>query len=98
MDPAAGVTPQSIVCAGPQQVSRDLAGEAVLLQLKTGVYYGLDEIGAFVWTRMQKPIAVSELRDAMMAEYDVTAERCETDLLALLNRLLSEGLIELKNA
>lgn len=98
MDQATEVTPQSIVCASSQQVSRDLAGEAVLLQLQSGVYYGLDEIGAFVWSRLQKPVAVSELRDAILSEYDVTPERCESDLLALLNRLLREGLIELKNA
>jgi hypothetical protein len=84
----------TVVRASADQVSCDLAGEAAILNLKTGVYYGLDPVGAFVWGLLRERRPVSAVRDAMLAEYEVEAERCERDLLALLERLGAEGLIE----
>jgi len=40
---------------------------------------------------------VSEIRDAILKEYDVEPDRCETDLLMLLQELLDKELIEVKN-
>jgi hypothetical protein len=87
----------SVVVASRNQVSCDLKGEAAVLNLKNGVYYGLESVGAFVWSLVQRPRSVGELRDALLQEYDVEPGRCESDLLALLQKLLAEGLIELKS-
>ncbi len=88
----------STVCAVKQQVSRDLAGEAVILHTTSGVYYGLDAVGARVWALVQEPVSVQKLRDTILAEYDVTPEQCETDLFTLLRRLEGEKLIEVIHA
>lgn len=84
----------SRVAASQEQLSADLAGEAVMLNLKNGVYYGLDTVGARIWTLIQKARPVSEVRDVLLAEYDVTAERCEEELLALLQNMAEHGLVE----
>ena len=89
------ITSQSIVVAAPDQVSSDLSGEAVILNLATGVYYGLDEVGARIWSLIQQPSAVSALRDTIVGEYDVEPERCERDLLALLADLEAARLVEI---
>jgi hypothetical protein len=83
----------SIVSVSPKQVSSDLAGEVAILNLGDGVYYGLDEIGAFIWKQIQQPRQVSDVRDALLEEYDVDAEECERDLLHLLGELQQRGLI-----
>ncbi len=80
------------------QVSSDLKGEVAILDLKAGVYYGLDDVGARIWNLIQEPKAVSEIRDTLLQEYDVEADRCERDLLALLQRLADEGLVEVEDA
>lgn len=87
----------SIVVASRNQVSCDLKGEAAVLNLKNSVYYGLESVGAFVWNLVQRPRSVAELRDALLQEYDVEPGRCESDLLALLEKLLAEGLLELQS-
>jgi Coenzyme PQQ synthesis protein D (PqqD) len=84
----------AIVVAAREQVSCDLAGEAAILNLKSGVYYGLDSVGARIWTLIQQPQAIPAIRDVLLTEYDVEAERCQRDLLALLGELLAAGLIE----
>lgn len=88
------ISSNSIVVAAKKQVSCDLAGEAAILNLRNGVYYGLDPVGAHIWSMIQRPSPVQEIVEMILAQYDVTAERAELDLLALLQRLAAEGLIE----
>ncbi|HMH50414.1 MAG TPA: PqqD family protein [Candidatus Acidoferrum sp.] len=77
------------------QVSCDLQGEAAILHLKSGVYYGLDPVGARIWTLVQQPKTFSELRSTLLGEYDVEAARLEADLRDLLNKLAEQGLVEI---
>lgn len=82
--------------AAKDQVSSDLGGEVAILDLKAGVYYGLDAVGARIWSLIQEPRTVNEIRDILLEEYEVEPERCERDLLALLQRLADEGIIEVE--
>ena len=91
------VTVQSIVVAVKDQVSSDVGGEAVILHMQSGIYYGLDPVGARIWSLVQQPKRVADLREAVVDEFDVEPARCETDLIELLQKLLTEGLIELQD-
>jgi Coenzyme PQQ synthesis protein D (PqqD) len=88
----------SIVVASGDQISSDLAGEVVMLNLKNGTYYGLDDVGARIWSLIQEPRAVAAVRDTILQEYDVEPDRCERDLLALLDELAAAELIEVRDA
>jgi coenzyme PQQ synthesis protein D (PqqD) len=91
------ISRRSIITVAGTQVSCDLAGEAAILNLADGVYYGLDPVGATIWNLIQQPRSVEEICARVMAEYDVGAERCQSDVLALLAELHSRGLIEVRN-
>jgi hypothetical protein len=91
------ISGRSIVVTAKQQVACDLAGEAVILNIKDGVYYGLNSTGAQVWNLLQKPQIVSDILSALLQQYDVEPERCEQDLLALLHELAARDLIEISN-
>ena len=88
----------SVVAATKEQVASDLAGEVILLSLQTGQYYGLDQVGARIWELVQQPARVADIRDAIVREYEVGLEQCEHDVLDLLRGLVTEGLIEVKDA
>jgi len=88
----------SIVAVAGEQISSDLAGEAVILNLKHGVYYGLDDVGARIWNLIHDPRSVEQVCDRIFEEYDVSAGQCESDVLALLDELAAAGLIEIKDA
>jgi Coenzyme PQQ synthesis protein D (PqqD) len=96
MDAALAV--HSIVAVAGHQVSCPLGDEAAILNLKNSVYYGVNPVGARVWNLLQRPRSVGELRDTLLEEYEVDRERCEQDLLGLLEKMRSEGLIEVQNA
>jgi hypothetical protein len=91
------ISDRSVVVVAKEQVSCDLAEEAAILNIKNGVYYGLDPVGARIWNLMQEPREVAEIQTAITDEYDVEPERCARDLASLLEKLLAEGLIEVKD-
>ena len=94
---AISLSTRSIVVASPDQVSCALGEEWAILNLSNTVYYGLNPVGSLVWRLLQKPKSVGELRDALLDEYDVEAERCESDLIELLEKMWVEGLIQVQS-
>ena len=87
---------QSRIAVSADQVSCDLAGEVAILSLRNSVYYGLDPVGASVWSLIQQPKTFAEIRDALLGIYDVDSAQLESDLQALLGQLSENGLIEIK--
>lgn len=93
MDPSVSVN--SVVVATKHQVSCALGEESAILDMQNSVYYGMNAVATRVWNLLQQPKSIREIRDAIVDEYDVTPEQCERDILELLDRMKSEGLIEL---
>jgi hypothetical protein len=90
----ASLSAHTVIVASSQQVSCPLGDESAILNLKNSVYYGMNAVGARVWNLLQQPRSVSDLRDVLLDEYEVEKELCERDLIALLQKMHGEGLIE----
>lgn len=87
----------SIIVASQNQISSDLADETIILDLKSGQYYGLNAVASSVWNLIQQPRKVEEIRSHLMAEYEVNMQECSNDLQILISNLASKGLVELVN-
>ena len=92
-----GLSAESVLVAATGQVSADLADGSVILNLKDGVYYGLNGVGGRIWSLIQEPRRLGDLCDALLEEYDVEPDCCEHELFALIQRLIDEGLVEVKD-
>jgi hypothetical protein len=68
-------------------------GEAIILNIANGLYFSMGDLGAFVWERIEAGCSCGEIRDAVVARYDVDAARAGDDVAALLHTLLEEGLV-----
>ena len=84
----------STVVAANDQVSSDLGGEVAILNLRAGMYYGLDDVGARVWQLLQEPAVVGDIQATIAQEYEVEPARARKDVLSLLKQMADEGLIE----
>ena len=82
--------------ASDDQISSHLGEETVVLQLESKIYYGLPGTAGQIWERLRKPISVGDLRDELLARYEVEPERCERELLQLLEQMLAAKLIEIR--
>lgn len=77
-------------------VFRDVDGEAVILNLETGQYYGLDEVGTRMWDLLAEHGQVGAACRAMLDEYDVSEEQLKLDMLRLIDDLVSHGLVQVE--
>ena len=73
---------------------QELDGEAVLLSTRTGEYFGLDAVGLRMFSLLQRHGRVDRVIDAIVAEYEVEAERARRDVTDFVERLSSEGLVD----
>lgn len=80
----------------PAEVMSRLVGtETVILDLASGTYFGLDPVGARIWELLAEGKTLAGVCAAMLAEFDVTPEAIERDLLALVAELRDKGLIRI---
>jgi hypothetical protein len=87
----------SVVCWSQSQASSDLDGSVVLLNYQNGTYYTLDNVAARIWNLMQEPRKVSDICDTVVKEYEVERQRCEQDVMRLLDQAARAGLIEVRD-
>jgi len=86
----------TIVTVNKDYVYCNVEDEMVLLGMEDGIYYGLNPVGAFIWEQIKEPKTIDEVRDAILAEYDVEKGECKRDLMELLEELAEKGLIHVK--
>lgn len=89
---------RSSIVAVRDTVFSDLGGEIAVLSMRSGEYFGLNEVGAFVWSLIQARTTFDELCRAVEHEYDVAAERCRRDLAELIGELHANELVEIAEA
>lgn len=75
---------------------RDLDGEAILLNIKTEQYYGLDEVGTRMLVALTESASVQAALDQLLEEYEVDADELQRDALQLANNLITQGLIDVR--
>lgn len=75
-------------------VHKVLDGEAVLLDLAAGSYFGLDPVGTHIWELLDGR-ALREVRDAILLEFEVDAATAEKDLIRLVGELVQKDLVRL---
>lgn len=71
----------------------EMGDTVVLMSIGKGNYYSLDAIGADIWRRLEGQVQVADLCTSLSNDYEADSETIRRDVLALLERLASEGLI-----
>ncbi len=70
-----------------------LDGEAVILNLKTGVYFSLNAVGTRIWQLIEEHGDPAKIRETMLQEYEVQPEALDLDLQQVLSQLVEKGLV-----
>lgn len=87
----------TVITVNKDYVYCNVEDEMVLLGMEDGIYYGLNSVGAFIWEQIKEPKTIVQVRDAILAEYDVEKSQCERDLFELIQEMTEKGLIEVKD-
>jgi len=85
----------SRVTTAPDVMIRMVGDEAVILNLKSELYLGLNPVGTRIWTVLHDAPSIHAAYESLLAEFEVEPERLRQDMDELLDQLLAQGLIEL---
>jgi hypothetical protein len=75
---------------------QEVGGEAVLLDLASEQYFGLDPVGTRIWQLIGDGTGLQSIHDCMLAEFDAAPDQLRHDLLALASQLRDAGLIKVE--
>lgn len=86
-------SPQSQLRPAPNAVAREVEGEILVVDVRSGNYYVLDEVSAFLWKRIESsPANAEEMMASLLEEYDTSAEECHENILNFCRYVVSEQL------
>jgi hypothetical protein len=81
-----------VTCA-PDVIFQAVGDEAVLLNMKTTLYLGLNPMGARMWTTITGANSIQAAFDSLLTEFDVPEDRLRQDLEEFLAKLNEYALI-----
>lgn len=68
-------------------------GDYLVVDVHSGRYYGLDDVGEFVWLRLDGARTLQAIAREVATHYDVAEDRAAADLLEFVTRLHEAGLV-----
>jgi PqqD family protein of HPr-rel-A system len=82
-----------------EMIETEVDGELVALHVDKGTCYGFNSTATRVWAMIaDEPRRFSELKQALLSEFDVDPATCEAQLRELLEELEADGLVEIRPA
>ena len=79
------------------QLSSNVDGEIILLDVNSGEYVNLNSVGTYIWNCLEHPHSIKQIIDLLVTEFDVARDLCESDTKPFIEELISLNLIEVKN-
>ncbi|HXT35656.1 MAG TPA: PqqD family protein [Chloroflexota bacterium] len=86
--------PSALLTVSDSVVDAVLGDEAILLNVASGMYFGLDPVGTRIWELLVEGAGKQEILGRVLDEYDVEPERARTDVEAFIQALASKGLTQ----
>jgi hypothetical protein len=77
---------ESVVCA-------ELDGEAILLNIDTGLYFGLDPVGTTIWNALTGGATAEEIAAQVAEQFDAPLDQILADVREFLALLSEKGLV-----
>ena len=78
----------------PQVMSRLVGDETVLLDLSSGMYFGLDGVGKRIWESVAEGHSLGQTAAVIAAEYEVEEAKAQSDVIEFTSDLVERGLLK----
>jgi hypothetical protein len=83
----------AVIRRHPDLVFSKVDDEVVMMSIKNGEYYGLDNIGSRVWEIIEKPVTFKELIDLLRYEFEIDDKKCRSDVIEFIEALINKELV-----
>jgi hypothetical protein len=89
----AEMNPDTRLSIPAQVMSRLVGEETVLLDLQSGMYFGLDGVGKRIWESIGKGLTLGETSEVIMSEFEVDEATAQSDVFEFVSELVERGLL-----
>jgi hypothetical protein len=87
------MTKKDIFQLKPDILSSQIGEEIVLLDMASGKYYKIDEIGSTIWSLIKEPKTIDEIVDLILVDFDVDRATCVSDVSKFLEDIKSKDFL-----
>ena len=87
------MNPDTRLSIPPQVMSRLVGDETVLLDLESGIYFGLDGVGKRIWESIGEGLTLGETAAIIVSEYEVDEATAQADVIDFVSDLVERGLL-----
>lgn len=84
----------TVITRHPDMLSAEIGGEAVMMSIEKGAYFGLNPVATRIWDLIEQPKSLAELIAVIFGEYEVTPEQCEADVREFSADMIERGLAQ----
>ena len=88
------ISPTQKVTLADEVLHQDLAGESVLLNLKSEAYFSLDDIGSQMLSALLESESIQTAYNRLLEDFEVEPEQLQKDLLAYVEKLVKDELVK----
>jgi hypothetical protein len=67
--------------------------QIVMMDIESGRYLGLDDIGSVIWKRLETPRTLGDLVDSLVEDYDAERAVIAQDVRELLKEMATQGIV-----
>ncbi|QFT78506.1 PqqD family peptide modification chaperone [Erythrobacter sp. THAF29] len=85
------------VAASEKILASNLGDEVVMMCIDKGKYFSLKGPSGRIWNLLETPTTLNEIRGTLLAEYDVSPDECEDQLVSLIGELRDQDLVVCSN-
>lgn len=90
-----GITDNSKLRRNPDMVFSEVDGEVVMLSVKNGEYYNLNEVSSDIWQELKEARLYKDLIKSLQDSYEVSYQVCKTETKSFLEHSIKKGIIEI---
>jgi hypothetical protein len=87
------ITADSLIVRSSELVEASLGDEIIMMSIDQGKYYALNSVAVRLWERLKVPTPVAVLCAECLAEFEVSPEQCEADVLRFVQDLRDQGMV-----
>jgi hypothetical protein len=87
------IAPDTLLIRNESLLTAPIGADTAMLDMDSGKYFVLQEVATFIWERLAHPSTAEALCAELRRSFDVTAERCQADVLAFLQKAHDKGLL-----
>jgi len=87
----------TVFCREKEKLSTELDGETIILDMESGNYNQLNQVGSTIWNMLAQPVTFEAILEGVLSKYDTTEEQCKEEILSFLKDLADNNLIKIYN-